>query len=427
MVKRAEAPEENNERRRTAMFRKSNEHSQPVSDQANVSVSERRPWSMRKSLSRTLSRLSGLGGKGKPDLSNDVIRYQSVSVAFVQDLFRGLSTGEKGRAELFVVSKQIENVNAGETVKVIENLKDGKTAKCRIPYTGIMNIPLKNLKPKQRCDWTIEDVCEYVILPECREKNCFYLDLLDPTYIGKTYQGAFVSQARKSKFADLVGALLDHYKGKDLTKQFVWIDIFCAHQPKLTKKDEGLPEQLKQKQWDQLTYELHDAIQHFDDRLIFFNSWLNPYPLSRAWCVWEIYGTVKCDKTIDLIFAPGATDNFVDTIVDDFDAITQNLADLKLENAECHKKGDLEMIHCAVEKTIGFQHLNAYIAGLLRKWLVKTARQVVEQKRSERSQNRIFGEHEKASTLGTLLSKIARFIEQQVSSIINCRIIYSRF
>jgi hypothetical protein len=53
----------------------------------------------------------------------------------------------------------------------------------------------------------------------------------------------------------------------------------------LTSKDDGLSEEVKHKRWEQLTFGLHDAIQHFDERLIFFNSWINAYPLSRAWCM----------------------------------------------------------------------------------------------------------------------------------------------
>ena len=371
-----------------------------------------------KAVRNSLKRLTG-SHKAKEDFSNDVVRYQSVSVASVQEIQRGVLSGEEASGvELFVLTGDVGAVQEGTTVKLTKKLKDCKTAKCRVPYTGLVDIPLKNLEAKGRKDWTIEDVCEHVILPPCREETCFYLDLMDPDSVGKTYQGAFVSQARKSKFADLVDALVYHYQGKDLSRQYVWLDIFCANQPKLTSKDDGLPDELKHKRWDQLTFGLHDAIQHFDDRLIFFNSWLNPYPLSRAWCVWEIYGTVQCDKSIDLIFAPGAVDHFVDTVKTDFDSIMQNLADLNLEKAECHKQEDLEMIHKAVEKKVGFHQLNSTITALLREWLVKTARQAVQKQQRGARQSGWWKRQsgiERNTDLAKVLNQIGRFFRQQGS------------
>ncbi len=56
-----------------------------------------------KAVRNSLKRLTG-SHKAKEDLSNDVVRYQSVSVAFVQNLLRGVISGkespEGGRREL---------------------------------------------------------------------------------------------------------------------------------------------------------------------------------------------------------------------------------------------------------------------------------------------------------------------------------------
>lgn len=373
---------------------------------------------MSKALRKSLKRLTG-SHKAKQDLSNDVVRYQGVSVAFVQEIHHGVLAGEQASGvELFVLTHATDALPKGTTVKMISKLKDSKLLKCRAPHVGLVDIALKELEAKPRSDWTIEDICEYVILPPCREETCFYLDVMDTAAVGKTYQGAFVSQARKSKFADLVDALVDHYQGKDLNRQFVWLDIFSANQPKLTSKDDGLSDTVKQERWEQLTFGLHDAIQHFDDRIIFFNSWLNPYPLSRAWCVWEIYGTVKCNKDIDLILAPDAMNHFVYTVKNNFDSIMQNLADLNLKNAECYSKEDREMIHQAVEKTVGFHQLNSTITALLRKWLVQAARQAVQKQQRNARQSgwwkRLSGIKRNAE-LAPFLDQMAHFLQDQVS------------
>jgi hypothetical protein len=67
--------------------------------------------------------------------------------------------------------------------------------------------------------------------------------------------------------------------------------VFSANQPLLTFGDaQNDVQQLRQ--WI-LKSGLHEMISHFQEVVLVLESWKNAVALSRAWCLWELFGAVS--------------------------------------------------------------------------------------------------------------------------------------
>ncbi|GBG28969.1 Kinesin light chain [Hondaea fermentalgiana] len=310
------------------------------------------------------------------DLSNDIVCYRGISVTALQKIWQDVLD------EVLAADIQL-------TVIVRKGKRKGRVAN----VDGMVNFdPGQDAQEKLRKDWTVEDVCANVVLStKSSQSPGFYLDVLlgesnDQACVGPPFRGAFISQARKCSFGELVESIVAHYQGqdRDLTRTYVWLDLFSANQPNLTAKDSDLADGVK-KQYEELLQEgLHVAIERFEERLIFFDRWEKPSPLKRMWCVWEIYGAIKCGKSFTPIFAPGEDERFVQLMEDETPrAITTAFAALNMANAECFSSRDRDMIDEAVKSIDGgYSALNAAVLAEIRRWLVLTSHRIVEARKT---------------------------------------------
>jgi len=209
------------------------------------------------------------------------------------------------------------------------------------------------------------------------------LDKIGKKLVGPSFKGAFVSQARKCLFSDLVEALENHFEGRDWDAVFVWVDFMSANQPLLTNSDHNLDAKVVQDRHDLLNRGLHEAIKRFEKRLIFFDYWNDPAPLGRSWCVWEIYGSIRNEKRLQVVFAPGKGEAFLEVLLGDANQVTQHIADIDTRKAACFKTEDQAMITKAIESTLtqGFVTLNAVILQRLRTWLTEITHAAVDKSR----------------------------------------------
>ncbi|GBG16215.1 Hypothetical Protein FCC1311_116902, partial [Hondaea fermentalgiana] len=115
-----------------------------------------------------------------------------------------------------------------------------------------------------RCDWATEDIAQYVVPELITNDKQIYLHHLDDADVGGEFQGTFVSQARKTRFRDLVAALEAHF-GDEAESAFVWLDIFSANQPELTRRDGATPDETRKAYEEYMTVGLHRAIAKFEE------------------------------------------------------------------------------------------------------------------------------------------------------------------
>jgi len=330
-----------------------------------------------KTIRKSLSRLSS--SKKSKD-ADGIIHYKGVSVRALKEIRDDLlKQGPRTKSVVLFVSTE-ETVADGVQFRegdTVMRLTDGTFKKPRCKQ--LVRISADQLSEcfvkKEKRQWTTEDIAEFVVLPASLPTTCFYTDLLDRKDVGRPYQGSFVSQARRCAFVGLVNTIAENADDD----HFVWLDIFSANQPLLTDMDESLPKDEMKRRYDCLTYGLHDAIDKFDNRFIYFDSWYSPVPLKRTWCVWELYGCARSKKQLQIIFARAEHDDFVDVLLKDPDEITKKLCDIKTEKSECFNTQDKNMIFTAIESLEGgFVTVNAMILTQIRDWLAETAMTTVD-------------------------------------------------
>jgi tetratricopeptide (TPR) repeat protein len=326
-----------------------------------------------KRLSSRLSRTVGLS-EAPPD--NPIVRFLGVSLRSLKELRERIEQEKEAVAvELYrlkapSVARVGKTVPAGTSVRLVSRISD-KTLLCYAPYIGLVEVEVAGADKKKRTEWSTEEVAEHVVKTCTQSFNGFFLDILPPADVGGRFQGTFVSQARAMRFGDLVDGLLEHFKAAkaDPRTAFVWLDILSANQPLLTTSDIGVAADIKQARADLITSGMHGAIQNFADRVLFFNSWDDPLPLRRAWCVWEIFGAIKSGKPLALVFPPGEEKRCLDIVVEDPDEIDKHISKLDLEKAGCYSADDKAMIDKAVRSTVGYHALNVKISHLLQEHL----------------------------------------------------------
>ncbi len=324
-------------------------------------------------LSHRLSRALGLS-EAPPD--NPIVRFLGVSLRSLKELRERIEQEKEAVAvELYrltapAVARRGQTVQAGSSVRLVSRISD-KTLLCYAPYVGLVEVKVTGADKKKRTEWSTEDVAEHVVKPCTQSFNGFFLDILPPSDVGGRFQGTFVSQARAMRFGDLVDGLIEHFQAAkaDPRTTFVWLDLLSANQPLLTTSDSGVAADIKEARAELITSGMHGAIQNFADRVLFFNSWADPLPLRRAWCVWEIFGAIKSGKPLALVFPPGEEKRCLDMVVEDPDEIDKHISKLDLEKAGCYNADDKAMIDKAVRSTVGYHALNVEISRLLQEHL----------------------------------------------------------
>ena len=280
-------------------------------------------------------------------------------------------------------------IHQGDTLCVV-----GETATAYTvtrPYGDVRTgeIAKSTVASKPRDDWSTEEVAEYVIKRACLKDQCTYLELVEPkSAVSKTkYKGAFVSQARKCRFAELVSALEYFYlmKEVDLTNQYVWLDIFSANQPKLTARN--VDASVRQQNEQQLSEGLHVAIAHFEERVLFMDKWDGAAALTRAWCVWEIFGVAKAKEQLQIALPKSEYERYIANVIQDFDGTMAKLAVVDVEKAECFARKDLEMIQMTIRNQSSYSHVNDIVMSQLRLWVASTVEKEIERQEAAKSPN----------------------------------------
>lgn len=311
-----------------------------------------------------------------------VVDYRSVNLAWLVDFKDRVFNKELApEVELVVAREDLGTgshfeIHKGDTLCVTGETATAYTVSR--PYGDVRTgeIVKAVASPKPREEWCTEDVAEYVIKRACMIDQCTYLEMIDnPTKnVSKNeYKGTFVSQARRCSFADLVGALVYFYtlKKEDIGDQYVWLDIFSANQPKLTAR--SVEPAVRKENERQLTEGLHIAIANFEQRVMFMDKWDGAAPLTRAWCVWEIFGIAKAKKQLEIALPESEYDRYISFMVKDFFNVTTKLSKLDVEKAECFSDQDLQMIRTAIRKDSSYAEVNEVVMSELRVWVASTA------------------------------------------------------
>ena len=192
---------------------------------------------------------------------------------------------------------------------------------------------------------TTKDVMEEVTKAATVGTKVSYVEMLacrGSTVVGDATK--FVSHAWKYSFESLVESLAPCVK----PDTFVWVDICTVNQHETVQRPFA---------WWQTTFK--EAVGGIGHTLLVLAPWENPVPLTRSWCLWEIFSTVSMGARLEVVLSRSEEARFVEVLRYDFHSIAAHLCTLDTRCAEAGSPDDQKGIHAAVDaEDGGFQAVN---------------------------------------------------------------------
>ena len=183
---------------------------------------------------------------------------------------------------------------------------------------------------------TTTDVCNNFVKPACEALKASYCDYLSQTQIkhscpvGKAT--VFISHAWKYVFLDVVEALQYHFR--DDPDVIVWFDLFSNNQHQAVSLD-----------FDWWCNTFKSAIEEFGHTVMIMAPWNDPIPLTRGWCLFELYCTAITNSRFEIAMSSTHRDKFFeDMIRDTTGEINRMLATIDAKKSECFKEEDKKRI-----------------------------------------------------------------------------------
>jgi hypothetical protein len=143
---------------------------------------------------------------------------------------------------------------------------------------------------------TTTQVCERFVKPATARLEASYCDMLmqrQHDVVGKAT--AFISHAWKCVFLDVVDALLAHFYIDDGDDVVVWFDVFSNNQHQEMAMD-----------FDWCCGTFKSAIAAMGRTVMVLAPWHDPVPLTRGWCLFELYCTAYTGSTFEVAKVTGA-------------------------------------------------------------------------------------------------------------------------
>ena len=179
----------------------------------------------------------------------------------------------------------------------------------------------------------------------------------------------FVSHAWQFSFASVIAALRTFVAElpKGSPQPFFWVDVLCV--------DEHTT-QTAPLEWWRTTF--REAIGNIGRTLMVLSPWEKPLPLTRAWCLWELYCTVASGAHFEVCLGPMERDRFDAAVMSSASAVLDAFGGIDVARASATNPSDLAMILEAAATADGGLHaLNGVAITALRRWVVGRVRALV--------------------------------------------------
>ena len=196
-----------------------------------------------------------------------------------------------------------------------------------------------------------------------KSSYCEYLKTRDSNSVGVAQ--VFISHAWKYVFLDVVDTLQYHFR--DSPDIIIWFDVFSNNQHSAPDLDFH---------WWSTTFK--SAIEQLNHTVLILSPWNNPIPLTRAWCLFEIYCTAECKCRFEVAMSLSDKTDFMESLrKDTVRTINDMLATIDLRKSDANKQEEKVRIFNAVERTVGFNGMNSLVFERLRMWIIDTAKEFV--------------------------------------------------
>jgi hypothetical protein len=221
-------------------------------------------------------------------------------------------------------------------------------------------------------------VCEQILKPvtfTTQASYCEYMETQNHPKVGLAT--VFVSHAWLFKFLDVVNALQYHFRHSMET--IVWFDLFSNNQHQAVNLD-----------FDWWCGTFMSAIREFGNTLMILAPASDPIPLTRGWCIFELYCTIETNSNFQVAMCDEHLTMFFKELEEDEEkTIDKMLATINARNSKCFKPEDKEKIFAAIERTVGFNRINTMIFDRLMDWVVKVMEMEVVSRRAKLCQHQV--------------------------------------
>lgn len=155
----------------------------------------------------------------------------------------------------------------------------------------------------------------------------------------------FVSFSYGTNYMELVESLESYLKNNphlDPKKTFFWVDMLVNDQWFALDRDFT---------WWSTTFK--EAIGNIGHTLIFMVPWNSPIPLTRVWCLWELYCTRSTGSNLEILLSSTQTKDFYKSLVVQPDEASKSVASIDVKTATSYLPEDKEMIFAVIDRSEG--------------------------------------------------------------------------
>jgi hypothetical protein len=173
----------------------------------------------------------------------------------------------------------------------------------------------------------------------------------------------FISHAWKFLFLDVYESLVAYFcpnDGDDVKccDEIVWFDMFSNSQHDTASKP-----------FEWWTGTFTNAIRDLKNVLMIMIPWDAPVPLTRTWCIFEIYACQTTNSRFEITMTTSELSRFMRMIRDDIGQFLNLLARVNSRSSECYIADDRTKIFTAIEKSVGFTQLDSTVFRVFENWM----------------------------------------------------------
>ena len=255
---------------------------------------------------------------------------------------------------------------------------------------------------------TTTEVCEKFVKEMTKENLSSYCDMKLSSKNSQVKRATvFISHAWKYKFLNVLDALQEHFPANAVDSNgetfVLWFDLFSNNQ-------HGLDAPPPFEWWCDT---FMNAIKTLGRVVMIMEPWENPIPLTRVWCLWEVYCASNTESVFEVAMSKSESKRFRTIIRTDYGAFYKMLSTVDVHKSEAWNPLDRIRIFEVIEKTIGFEKLNSKVFECFRSCSIRDMTEnIVKLERENAIENRLeIIDCKKA--LGFLYSNMGLFHEAQ--------------
>ncbi|KAI8616297.1 hypothetical protein BC830DRAFT_1080723, partial [Chytriomyces sp. MP71] len=212
------------------------------------------------------------------------------------------------------------------------------------------------------------DVCQLHLLPMTKDSGlslCAQYALSKGEEYLAREANWFVSHAWCFSFLDVLDALQAFFKDRKIHQDsaILWFDLFSNSQHNC---------QLKLFLWWETTF--FHAVQRIGNVVMVLQPWMNPIPLQRAWCIFELLACHQTNSRFHIALTQRERGIFLDALLTDAKQFHSMLAQTSCRNSVARDMMDRKAIFRVIRQSVGFAKLDQMVYETFSGWVVEQFR-----------------------------------------------------